>query len=145
MTDTFADTADKLVTASHWCVYIILSSDNRLYTGITTNMVKRWHAHANTASGAKFFRGRSPQQLLLLETGFDRSTASQREAAIKKLNRRQKLALIARQSHLDWHAQLQLPSHQLPAPSHPECGNGIPDGTTPPPPTPPPPRTPPGE
>lgn len=95
--------------ATHWCVYIILSSDNRLYTGITTDIEKRWHAHCNTVQGAKFFRGRSPQKLLHFETGFDRSTASQREAAIKKLTRPQKLALIEQQADIHWHDQLNLP------------------------------------
>ncbi len=94
---------------NQWCLYIILSSDNRLYTGITNNVERRWHAHLNTPRGAKFFRGRSPQKLLYLEQGFDRSSASRREAEIKKLTRSQKLALIARQDAIDWHSQLNLP------------------------------------
>ncbi|GAB3106143.1 GIY-YIG nuclease family protein [Aestuariicella hydrocarbonica] len=94
--------------ATPWCVYIILSSDGRLYTGITTDIKKRWHAHCHTRQGAKFFRGRSPQKLLHLETGFNRSTASQREAAIKKLSRLQKLALIDQQKSLNWHDHLGL-------------------------------------
>lgn len=126
----------KIDSPGCWCVYVILSSDNRLYTGITTDMVKRWHAHSNTVRGAKFFRGRSPQRLLLLETGFDRSTASQREAAIKKLRRPQKLALIAQQSHINWHARLPLPSLPSPAPSHPGCASGTRGDTVPQPPKP---------
>jgi putative endonuclease len=44
--------------------------------------------------GAKYFRGRQPEQLVYLESGHDRSTASQREAAIKKLRRIDKERLI---------------------------------------------------
>ncbi|WP_439134106.1 GIY-YIG nuclease family protein [Pseudomaricurvus sp.] len=108
MPDNITDNLTNNAT-THWCVYIILSSDNRLYTGITTDIEKRWHAHCNTQQGAKFFRGRSPKQLLYIESGFDRSSASQREAAIKKLNRAQKLVLIKQQSETNWHDQLNLP------------------------------------
>lgn len=132
-------------THAPWCVYIILSSDNRLYTGITTDIEKRWHAHCHSPQGAKFFRGRKPQQLLHLETGFDRSTASQREAAIKQLRRPQKLALVAEQSHINWHAQLHLPSPHLLAPSPTKCESETRGGRVPPPPKPQRQQTPVGE
>ncbi len=78
----------------NWQVYIIEASDSKLYTGITTDMEQRWQQHEN-GTGAKFFRGRKPRKLLYLENNHDRSSASQREAAIKKLSRDEKLALIA--------------------------------------------------
>ncbi|MYM62072.1 GIY-YIG nuclease family protein [Pseudomaricurvus sp. HS19] len=90
-----------------WCVYIILSSDERLYTGITNNLPKRWQAHSN-GSGARFFRGRRPQTLLYRELQESRSSASKREYEIKQLKRDAKLALIATQQHLDWHSLLGL-------------------------------------
>ena len=62
-----------------WFVYIILSSDQRLYTGITNNIEKRWQAHSHKKSGAKFFRGRSPKQLVYVESKHDRSSASKQE------------------------------------------------------------------
>ena len=93
---------------SRWCVYIIESTDNRLYTGITTDIKKRWHAHCHTRQGAKFFRGRKPKTLLYLEAGFNRSSASKREAELKKLSRQQKLSLIETQSSIDWHSELTL-------------------------------------
>ncbi len=83
---------------NHWWVYIICASDERLYTGITTDIRRRWQQHLNGRQGAKFFRGRQPQRLCLLEPQADRSSASKREAAIKKLSRRQKLQLIDNQS-----------------------------------------------
>lgn len=44
--------------------------------------------------GAKYFRGRRPERLVYLEAGHDRSTASRREAEIKKLRREAKWRLI---------------------------------------------------
>ncbi|BFM15956.1 hypothetical protein R50073_21390 [Maricurvus nonylphenolicus] len=79
---------------NRWQVYIIESTDGRLYTGITTDVERRWQEHLSGNKGAKFFRGRSPKALRFVEPGHDRSSASKREAAIKKLSRAQKLELI---------------------------------------------------
>lgn len=77
----------------NWFVYIIEASDHSLYTGITTDMQRRWCQHRD-GKGARYFRGRSPSKLAYLEACADRSGASQREAAIKKLTRQQKQMLI---------------------------------------------------
>lgn len=90
-----------------WLVYMIEASDERLYTGITNNMPKRWHAHNNTKQGAKFFRGRSPKRVQYIEDQHTRSSASQREYAIKQLTRAEKLLLIDQQA-TDWHQRLSL-------------------------------------
>jgi putative endonuclease len=82
---------------SEWHVYIILCSDASLYTGITTDIERRFAEHANLGGaqkGAKYFRGRSPKEVIYSEGGHTRSTASQREAALKKLSREQKLLLV---------------------------------------------------
>ncbi len=68
----------------NWQVYIIRCSDGSLYTGITTDLARRFRQHAE-GRGAKYFRGRRPEQLLYRETGHTRSTASRREAEIKAL------------------------------------------------------------
>ncbi len=72
---------------------MILCSDNSLYTGISNDVERRILQHAGRR-GAKYFRGRRPEQLVYLESGHDRSTASQREAVIKKLQRSDKERLI---------------------------------------------------
>jgi putative endonuclease len=79
---------------SQWYVYIIRASDQSLYTGITTDVERRFAEHKSGRAGAKYFRGRSPEQLVLVESGYDRSSASIREAQIKKLTREQKLQLV---------------------------------------------------
>ena len=78
----------------NWVVYIILCSDNSLYTGITTDLARRLHQHA-TGRGAKYFRGRRPEKVLYLETGHSRSSASRKEAEIKSLSHAGKCLLAA--------------------------------------------------
>lgn len=77
----------------NWQVYIIYCSDASLYTGITTDVLKRFKMHANQ-QGAKYFRGRHPERIVYFESEHNRSSASKRENFIKKLSREQKMALI---------------------------------------------------
>ncbi|WP_324768629.1 GIY-YIG nuclease family protein [Pokkaliibacter plantistimulans] len=76
-----------------WWVYIIEAADGSLYTGITNHLLRRWLAHCQ-GKGAKYLRSRPPKCLVYVELQPDRSMASKREAAIKRLTRQQKLALI---------------------------------------------------
>ncbi|MGB5305822.1 MAG: GIY-YIG nuclease family protein [Gammaproteobacteria bacterium] len=78
----------------NWQVYIILCTDSSLYTGISVDAGRRFRQHARRR-GARFFWGRVPERLVYLENGHDRSSASRREAAIKKLQRSDKLLLLA--------------------------------------------------
>jgi putative endonuclease len=78
----------------NWQVYIILCTDESLYTGITNDVIRRFNQHVDK-QGAKYFRGRQPRELVYVETGHDRSSASKRESVIKKLPRLEKLQLLA--------------------------------------------------
>lgn len=82
--------------ALNWQVYILLCSDNSLYTGITTDMQRRFCQHVE-GSGAKYFRGRQPLQVVYHEDGHDRSSASRREAQIKRMKRAEKEELVSQQ------------------------------------------------
>jgi putative endonuclease len=77
-----------------WTVYIIRCDDETLYTGITTDIDRRFREHLEQPRGAKYFNGRKPVEVVYTEMGHTRSSASQREAAIKKLKRGGKLGLI---------------------------------------------------
>ena len=79
---------------NEWCVYIVRCSDDTLYTGITNDLDKRLKAH-NGGTGAKYTKARGPVVLVYAETAADRSAASKREYAIKKLSRAEKLVLIS--------------------------------------------------
>jgi putative endonuclease len=74
-------------------VYILRCGDGSLYTGFTNDVAKRLAAH-NEGKGAKYTRGRLPLALAYTEACQDKQQALQREAAIKKMNRACKLALI---------------------------------------------------
>ena len=81
--------------ADNWSLYIIEASDRSLYTGITTDVKRRFSEHLEGPRGARYFNGRKPLQILYREDGHDRVSASRREAEIKKLSRRAKQQLIA--------------------------------------------------
>ena len=93
-----------------WFVYMIRTSDAQVYTGITTDMARRWQEHASGKAGARYFRGRTPVQLCYLEANHNRSTASQREYAIKSLSAAAKKNLIT-ENQSQTHALITL--HQL--------------------------------
>jgi putative endonuclease len=78
----------------NWYVYIIKASDNSYYTGITTDVPRRFQEHASGVRGARYFNGRTPLEVVFQEDQHTRSSASKREAAIKKLTRLQKESLI---------------------------------------------------
>lgn len=77
----------------NWTVYIIRCDDGTLYTGVTTDLERRFREHRDQPRGAKYFNGRKPQEVVYRENGHTRSSACQREAAIKKLSRDEKLRL----------------------------------------------------
>lgn len=94
-----------------WYVYIIESTDDRLYTGITTDVLRRWREHSGLSNeskkGAKFFRGRKPQSLVFVIASDNRSIASKEEVAIKSLSRKDKLVLISSErNQLDQYLEL---------------------------------------
>jgi len=82
----------------NWQVYIILCSDNSLYTGITTDIERRFRQHVE-GRGAKYFRGRQPLQVVYLEGGHTRSSAAKREVQIKSIPRSEKILLLAAASN----------------------------------------------
>ena len=77
-----------------WWVYILRCADDSLYTGITNDKNRRLQQH-NAGKASKYTRVRTPVDMIYSETAKDRSEASKREAAIKKLSRLQKQKLIS--------------------------------------------------
>ena len=77
-------------------VYILRCGDGTLYTGVTTDVERRLREH-ESGRGAKYARSRGPLTLVYREAQPDRGAALRREAAIKRLTRAEKLALIAGQ------------------------------------------------
>jgi putative endonuclease len=80
--------------SQQWYVYIVRCADGTLYTGITTDLVRRIEEHNGTGKGARYTRGRQPVELVYSERVVDRSEAGRREYLIKQMNQDQKRALI---------------------------------------------------
>ena len=78
-----------------WHVYILQCADKTLYTGIARDLQKRLRQHnGEIVGGPRYTRGRRPVCIVWSDVVPDRSAALQREAAIKKLDRNDKLRLI---------------------------------------------------
>ena len=75
-------------------LYILLCADKSLYTGITVDLAKRVAKHNSPRLGAKYTRARQPVKLVYSKKFPSRSAALKAEARIKKLSRREKLAII---------------------------------------------------
>jgi uncharacterized protein (TIGR02453 family) len=76
-----------------WHVYLARCRDGTLYTGITTDPVRREAVH-NAGRGASYTRSRRPVRLIHLEPATDRGAALSREHAIKRMTRRMKEQLV---------------------------------------------------
>jgi len=89
---------------SLWFIYLLECSDGRLYTGISTDLHKRFALHCS-GKGAKFTRSSKPLRMLAAKKCKDRSGASKLEWEIKQLKPVQKRAVASR-----WKAIKNLPT-----------------------------------
>jgi putative endonuclease len=76
-----------------WSVYVVRCADDSLYCGIARDVAARLAAHS-AGRGARYTRGRGPLVLLAARRYPDQGTALRVEAAIKKLPRSEKLAIV---------------------------------------------------
>jgi putative endonuclease len=83
--------------ASPWFVYLVRCKDGSLYTGITTDVERRFTEH-QIGKGAKYLRGKAPLTLAWQQEIGSRSAALSAEASIKKLSRAEKETMI----HTGW-------------------------------------------
>jgi putative endonuclease len=78
--------------------YLVQCADGTYYAGWTTDLEARVEAH-NAGRGARYTRGRRPVRLVYWEAQPDRSAAQQREAALRRLSRAKKRALVSAFEH----------------------------------------------
>jgi putative endonuclease len=69
---------------TEWIVYLIQTTNGKIYTGITNDLERRFKAHQKKNKGARFFRISSPEKVLRIEYFLNRSEATKREVAIKR-------------------------------------------------------------
>lgn len=76
-----------------WFVYILRCSNNSLYTGITTNLERRFNEHLK-GTGAKYTRTFKPLKMVYFASFPSKSLAAKEEYRIKKLKKSEKELLI---------------------------------------------------
>lgn len=82
-------------STSIWYLYMLRCANGQLYTGITTDITRRFSEHcANGSKTARFLRGKGPLELVYQEVVGNHSSALKREIAVKKLTKKQKLFMI---------------------------------------------------
>jgi len=78
-----------------WTVYLLSCRDGSFYTGITNDLPRRLSRHAAGTASA-YTRSRRPVRLVYQERQPSRSAALRREAALRRLPRTAKLAVLER-------------------------------------------------
>ena len=87
---------------SDWYLYLLRCSDGSLYTGITTNVARRFAEHReNSGTGAKYLRGRRPLMLVFQKKLGSRSLALAVESKVKRLSKKRKEDLIRSNEHIE--------------------------------------------
>ncbi|HUU64358.1 MAG TPA: GIY-YIG nuclease family protein [Dehalococcoidia bacterium] len=87
---------------SDWYLYLLRCSDGSLYTGITTNVARRFAEHReNSGTGAKYLRGRRPLMLVFQKKLGSRSLALAVESKVKRLSKKRKEDLIRTNEHIE--------------------------------------------
>lgn len=76
--------------------YMVRCGDGSFYTGWTYDLERRVIAH-NSGKGAKYTKSRLPVELIYYERFSTKEEAMSREAAIKRLTRREKEQLLEKQ------------------------------------------------
>ncbi|MGZ5469884.1 MAG: GIY-YIG nuclease family protein [Candidatus Aminicenantales bacterium] len=80
--------------AASWSLYILRCRDESFYTGVTTDIDRRFRQH-EAGRASRFTRTRRPVVLVYQETCGTRSQALSRECAVKSLGRQGKEKLVA--------------------------------------------------
>ena len=75
-------------------VYILECSDGTLYTGITTDVERRFMEH-KSGKGAAYTKSKGVKKIVYTKKYKNRSMASVNEARIKRMTRREKIKLLA--------------------------------------------------
>ena len=83
-----------------WHVYMVKCRNGSLYTGIATDVERRFAEH-QANKGAKYLRGRGPLKLVFKRRVGERGQALKIERMIKKLPKRKKEDLIQSDTGLE--------------------------------------------
>ncbi len=80
---------------NNWFLYLIRCRHGRLYTGITTDVLRRFEEHkSHDKKGSKYLRGKAPLRLVMKKKIGSKSLALKIEAKVKKLSKIEKELLV---------------------------------------------------
>jgi putative endonuclease len=87
--------------AAEWSVYLVRTAAGALYTGVSTDVERRFLEHQGGAKGARSLRGKGPLVLAFQSCVGGRGRAMQLERKIKSWPKNRKEALCNGQLTLD--------------------------------------------
>jgi len=85
-------------TPVEWFIYLIRCQNGHLYTGISTDVARRFTEHQR-GKGAKYLRGKGPLELVYQQKIGTRSAALKAEATVKKMPKKDKENMIQATLH----------------------------------------------
>ena len=98
--------------STEWCVYLVRCRDKSLYTGIATNVPRRFAEHARAGSrSSRYLRGKGPLQLVYVRVIGGRQLALRVESRVKRLPKSQKEALVKQRLMIDGLIELARSGH----------------------------------
>jgi putative endonuclease len=82
--------APEVSGTRQWWLYLLVCKDGRTYAGIAIDVYARFQVHVS-GKGARFTRANRPLKILGARSFATKSAALKAEAALKRLERRDKL------------------------------------------------------
>jgi DNA-binding protein HU-beta len=95
------------MTSAIWHLYLVECADGSLYTGIATDVERRFREHVS-GKGARFTRSRKAIRLVASRPIGSRSEALRAEIAIKQLPREKKTEAVRLQTSVSIHQEERL-------------------------------------
>jgi putative endonuclease len=87
---------------SNWYLYLVRCDDGSLYTGISTDVTRRFAQHGGEGgAGSKYLKGRVPLTLVFQNNLGSKSLALKVERKVKKLSKARKEELIRANTRID--------------------------------------------
>ncbi len=87
---------------SDWYLYLVRCQDGSLYTGISTDVARRFAQHRGEGgAGSKYLKGRAPLALVFQKNLGSKSLALKVERKVKKLSKVRKEELIRANTRID--------------------------------------------
>jgi len=84
------------MSSTDWHIYLVRSADGKLYTGISTDVERRFAEHgSDSGRGARALRGKGPLQLVYHDRVGDRSLAQRLEYRLKRLPKASKEQIVS--------------------------------------------------